>query len=218
MDSQGYKIFSFILFLSMSFFHLFSLMGNNSIRKGVSKALLMPSLLFSYVVLVPFASPFIVGALGLSFFGDVGLFIADKKPGVSQKVSILAFALSHILYTLYIFPQEAPFLLIFFPFLGTSIILALFYIKILHPMGHTLTPLIFIYALIITIMATSSFIFLLTYQTIASLVIFSGALFFLFSDFLIAKQIIYNNKKYELAVMSTYIVAQFLLIIGFVLI
>ena len=66
-------------------------------------------------------------------------------------------------------------------------------------------------------MATSSFIALLYYQTIGAIIIFSGAILFVFSDFLISKQILENNKKDEIAIMMSYIVAQFLLIVGIVL-
>lgn len=217
MISQIYTIIAFLLFITFSILHLFTLMGNKDVYKGITKGTLMPLLLLFYCIFTQHISIFIILALLFSFFGDVGLFIADTHPSFYQKGSILSFALSHVFYTLYILPTQAHPTLIFISFIGAICILLLFYLKVIHPFDNSIKAFLFLYAVIITMMATSAFISVFYYQSMGSFLLFTGALFFVFSDFLISKQILLDNKKDELAIMISYILAQFLLIVGIIL-
>ena len=114
MSSQIYTSFSFLLFITFSIIHLFTLMGNSSSYKGLTKGFLMPLLMLFYCVSTNHVSPFIILALLFSFFGDVGLFIADTHLSYYQKGSILSFALAHVFYSFYILPTQAHIALILF--------------------------------------------------------------------------------------------------------
>ena len=102
MSSQIYTIISFLMFISISIFHLFTLMRNTSSFKGITKGFLMPLLLLFYCVTADDISILIIAALLFSFIGDVGLFVAKNHSIVYQRSSILSFALSHVCYALYI--------------------------------------------------------------------------------------------------------------------
>lgn len=217
MMSQIYTIFSFLLFMGCTFLHLFTLMGNSRIYRGVTKGLLMPLLLLFYSTTLEHTSILVVLALTFSFIGDVGLFVAENNPSVIQKGSILSFATAHIFYTLYIVIAQANPSFILISSIGALLLLITFYAKVIHPCNTLIKTFLFFYAIIITIMGTSAFISLLYHQTIGSYLLFTGALLFIFSDFLISKQILMENKKDELAIMISYILAQFLLIVGIVL-
>jgi len=217
MSSQIYTILSFLLFISVSILHLFTLMRNNSLYKGVTKGFLMPLLLLFYCVSIKDTSLLIILALVCSFIGDVGLFKANRHPLFYQKGSIFSFALTHLFYTLYLFPLKAPNTLLILSFIGALSILVIFYLKIIHPLNNKIKIFLLLYAMIITIMATSAFIILMYVQTIGAILIFSGAVFFVFSDFLISNQILEDHKNNEIAIMISYILAQFLLIVGIIL-
>jgi hypothetical protein len=194
------------------YLHLSTLLKPKNKWQGRTKALLMPALLVLYLIQTQEISFLIVGALLTSFLGDVGLQQAEHKKNNYELFSIAAFGITHILYTLYfilaVISTEFSFVFIL-PYLA-----ALFFLRYMYKRskGHTTVQLL--YAVIITCMGASSFVYMLYDTSIYSIITFVGASLFIFSDFLISKQMNEGHKKDEVAIMVTYILAQFLIIVG----
>jgi len=211
---KQYLVISYLLFILIMYVHLISLIHPKNIWRGRTKALLMPSLLLLYLMQAQYPSLLIALALLCSFLGDVGLQQSSKRKGNLETYSIILFGFAHIFYIIYFIQALSPYTfspIHIIPYLCAALLLLYLYLQ-----KRIRTSIQIIYAVIISCMAASSCLYMVYYTTPHSMLVFTGASLFIFSDFLIARQMNEGHKKDEIAIMATYILAQFLIIVGII--
>ncbi|MBI1783114.1 MAG: lysoplasmalogenase [Sphingobacteriales bacterium] len=189
--------------------------GNESLRFYV-KPLLMPLLMLALISSTPekFSSiRLIVIGLFFSFLGDVFL-IWDKYfiPG------LICFLLTHIFYIIYFlrlaskhgsFLKKNPWLIL--PLAAYAIGMVWF----LFPKLGALAAPVAIYAAVISTMLASCINLFRKVKKPAYIFFIAGAFFFVLSDSLLAINKFYQSFTFAgIAIMSTYVLAQYLIVRG----
>ena len=187
----------------------------------ILKPLLVPTLIVAILLNSKrsFGSSLILTGLFFSFMGDVFLLIDDRYPFLFI-IGLICFLLTHILYCWYFLQTKrtSVSLLKLHPYL-TLVPLAytVGLLTILMPtLGDLKIPVI-IYAVVLGCMLLCS---LYAYNNIlpaAAILFTAGALFFVLSDSLLAiNKFYYSFKSAGFLIISTYCVAQFLIVKGFI--
>ena len=204
------KIIAFIFFISVSIIDVFAILNNQIEIRYFSKPLLMLSLLLLYFISVKKVNKLYVIGLFFSFLGDVFLLGASKNYFMFGLVSFL---LAHIMYikmtTSFIKKKSIPkTILSIIPFL-IYVLGLLFLLK--NHLDNMLIPVI-IYGIVIATFGVIATINYLNNKSIINFWLFLGALFFITSDSILAINKFYQPQEiYNVLIMLTYIIAQFLI-------
>lgn len=159
----------------------------------------------------------IVTALFFGFLGDLSLLWGSKK--IFFAIGLFAFLVGHLFYT-WAFLQSIQYFeavpIWFFIFLVPYILYGCAILRILRPSLKNMIVPVVIYMCFILMMSFTSLCRIWNGFTLQSILPFIGSLFFIVSDSVLA----YNSfnvpsKNYETYIMFTYILAQVLIVAGF---
>lgn len=208
---------TFLLFLVASIMDIIGVILKIPMLVYFFKPLIIIALLFLYVFSLPKRLKWYVIALEFSFFGDVLLMFSGK---LFFMAGLLSFLMAHILFIKIVINQiqktsilkviiaSIPFLMLF---LGLMFVLR-------NSLNELLIPVI-IYGLTISTFGIVSLINYLQKKSLKSFLMLVGAVVFISSDSLLAINKFYNsNEVFEVLIMITYIVAQYLIFRSMVLI
>jgi uncharacterized membrane protein YhhN len=207
---------TFLLFLLASVMDVIGIILKIPMLIYIFKPLIIIALLFLYVFSLPKRLKWYVIALEFSFFGDVLLMFSGK---LFFMAGLLSFLMAHILFIKIVINQikktsilkvimaSVPFLMLF---LGLMFVLK-------NSLNELLIPVI-IYGLTISTFGVVSLINYLQKKSVKSFLILIGAVVFITSDSLLAINKFYSpNKIFEVLIMVTYIIAQYLIFKSMVL-
>jgi len=190
-------------------------------KKGshLTKPLLMPLLILFYLTSTNEINYLLVISLIFAFFGDVFLMWSKKEFNVLM--GITSFLLGHLLY-IFLFINSTSMLkdipYMFYLLLIPYVLFDLYLIKKLFPSMKTMKFPSFIYMSIILIMSFTSLSRIWSVSFLPFLLPFIGSIFFIISDTLLAFDMFkYKHKDNNVVVMITYIVAQLLIVLGFII-
>lgn len=205
------------LFFGVSALHLAACYRRMPKIRTVTKTLLMPLLGALYCVSAKEISPLVVTALAFGWLGDVFLLFKGSKLGML--LGIASFALGHVFYIgAMLSGYPSPHVLMLVPLVLCAVWLVFVYKKLIPYAPKSLRKPGFLYALLLSWTGLSALYLLLVTQKLPYLVAFIGGLFFMLSDtILTGNQYRKELKHGNFYVMLTYILAQSLLILGFVL-
>lgn len=205
------------LFICVSVVHLIACFRRMPKIRTATKVLLMPLLCALYCVSAKEVRPLVIVALAFGWLGDVFLLFKGSKLGML--LGIASFALGHVFYIGEMLSgYPAPHVLMLVPIALCAVWLVFVYKKLIPYAPKSLRKPGFLYALLLSWTGLSALYLLLVTQKMPYLVAFIGGLFFMLSDtILTGNQYRKELKHGNFYVMLTYILAQSLLILGFVL-
>jgi uncharacterized membrane protein YhhN len=185
----------------------------------ITKPLLMPLVICIYITAASNVNYIIITALIFGFIGDVLLLGPDLRP-VFFKAGLASFLAGHIFYICAFLFTAGTFsgislyyYLFLLPFIAGFIFVM---VKLWPELGPMKIP-VMIYAVIIIIMSFTALARGYHYNGCRFWCPFAGSLFFLISDFSIAyNHFIKKTRGDSVLVMSTYILAQVLIMAGFI--
>lgn len=203
-----------ILFVMLILVHLFACATERNILHTATKPLLMPLLALWYALSADAPSALVIAALLCGAAGDTFLlFPAGRR--LLFGAGVLAFAVGHVLYILYMLPLIAS------PNILLSVLFALvFGAAVFAVYRHSgsdvpkvLRPGLLVYMSLLAGLGFFAGLYLLSGHSALALI---GALFFMFSDYLLLIQTFRREAAYtNVMVMLTYCVAQLLLMLAF---
>jgi len=206
-------------FIGFSLVYLSFLFFGNENTAWFLKPFLLPFLLLAVYFQERFSTKkILLTALTLSWVGDIILMFADKGE-LYFIAGLIAFLLSHIFYIILFSKQLKIYLkkskIIFW--VGVTAIafyLIVMMLILLPSLGDLKIP-VFVYALTISIMLLFALKGFLNWQKPANSYILIGAIVFVASDSLLAFDKFYAPLQHSsLLIMTTYLLAQYLIVIG----
>jgi len=211
------KVLIMIFFVIVAVGDVFAVKYEKIKLRYFTKPLLVPLLALFYITNVANPNGFILSALICCFLGDLFLLWSQKKTFFI--VGLLSFLVGHIFYTIaflqttYFFsgiPKWFYFSLL--PYIWYGI----FTLKKLNPYLYSMKVPVIVYLNVILIMSFASFSRIWVLKGLSFWLPFVGSIFFIASDSLLA----FRNFKVKLSrgwasIMITYILAQLLIIFGF---
>lgn len=207
-------LYFIIPYVLVSILNVIFLVKGNTKGKFFTKPLLIPLLLLFYLLNVTSPNNYIIIALICCMLGDIFLLWPEKQACVLA--GITSFLTGHIFYII-TFINGTNFPTWFFVFLLPYIILELIIARKLFPSMKELKIPSTIYMSILLIMSFTSLTRVWVVSLDSFLLTFIGSLFFIISDIILAFDIFVKHKQsYEVYIMSTYILAQLLIILGFI--
>ena len=183
----------------------------------VTKTLLIPLIALFYIVSIANLNGMVLSALICCFLGDFFLLWSQKKAFFIA--GLLSFLMGHIFYTI-AFLQTTSFLSgipkWFYFSLLPYIWYGIFILKKLNPYLYPMKVPVIVYLNVILIMSFASFSRIWALKGLSFWLPFIGSIFFIASDSLLA----FRNFKVKLSrgwvsIIITYILAQLLIIFGF---
>lgn len=179
----------------------------------VSKVCLLPPLIVFYILRADRFLPAVVAAGCFGWLGDIFLLKIEKSRYFT--LGLAGFLLGHLCYILAILSVVGNFHL---PLLGIStaaaVPLGILVLRAIKPEGAMRIPTI-IYGIVILIMSLCAFQLMLFRRDAAGIAVFTGSLFFLYSDSVLAYFTFRTTPEYgHLLVMLTYSIAQGCLVAG----
>lgn len=208
MTIQTKKITASILFLAVVFLHIYGVLFSDKLA-FVSKPFLITTLVIIYLISVKKPNFWFVSALFFSFWGDVLLLFKEQF----FVFGLASFLLAHILYikitlSLVKITSHKKILSVSLPF----VIFLISFLSLLNDnLGEMQIPVI-TYGIIISLFGTVALLNYVQEKSTANLWLFLGAIIFIISDSLIAINKFYApNEMYQLLIMLTYIIAQYLI-------
>ena len=208
-----------LLFLLCSIADIFAVAKGSTRAERIAKPLLMPLLLMFYLLSAKTPNVFLILALVCGFLGDTLLLGSS----VFFACGLFAFLLGHVFYiTAFLHPLDFTALVPLF-WIPALLLYLLYSIpvcrRLLPSVEPKLRPAIILYMICLLGMSYSS---LLRYSCTAGTSFwlpFLGSLFFVASDTMLAFRV-FNKKccgNSGVAVIITYLLAQFLIISGFLM-
>ena len=182
-----------------------------------TKTLLIPLLALFYIISIANLNGVILSALICCFLGDFFLLWSQKKTFFIA--GLISFLMGHIFYTI-AFLQTTSFLSgipkWFYFSLLPYIWYGIFILKKLNPYIYSMKVPVIVYLSLILIMSFASFSRIWALKGLSFWLPFIGSIFFIASDSLLA----FRNFKHKLtrgwiSVMINYVLAQLLIIFGF---
>jgi uncharacterized membrane protein YhhN len=176
----------------------------------------MPLLMLFYLLNASVINYFILTALAFGFLGDVFLLKAEKQSRILA--GIVSFLIGHIFYISVFVGNsysslDIPLwsLLFLLPYIGGALLL----LKKLFPSMQFMKLPAIVYMSVIFLMSFLSVLRVWTVSFLSFLLTFAGSLSFILSDSLLAFDLFtVRLKKSDTAVMTTYILAQLLIVLG----
>lgn len=185
----------------------------------ISKPLLMPLLIAVYILSVKQSfSWLIVTALCFDTVGDILLMLRDTKGMKYLIAGMGAFMIGHICYISWFFTIADSFSIQPVWILGVigTIFLIVWFWKTMLRSGHRFAVLLALYSIFIGAMIIGALYSWKSGPLFGTLSCVAGTLLFCLSDFFIAMETIGKRIGDRGSVMLTYMLAQFLLVIGFI--
>jgi uncharacterized membrane protein YhhN len=210
------QIFIAIVFVAVFILNLYTDKYEIQKLKALTKPLLVPLIILFYLTSAVHINWYIVAGLFFGFIGDLALMGRNK---IFFAIGLCAFLVGHLFYTLVFLQSIQYFEAVpywFFIFLIPYILYGYRILKILSPnLGKTIVPVV-VYMCAILIMSFTSLCRIWNGFTLQFVLPFVGSLFFIASDSVLS----YNkfddpSKNYETTIMFTYILAQVLIVAGF---
>ncbi|MHA2016743.1 MAG: lysoplasmalogenase [Promethearchaeota archaeon] len=190
----------------------------------ISKPLLMPLLAGFYISynlnLNSDLNLWVILGIAGGFFGDVSLMIPDPdKTKGFFKIGLISFLLGHIFYIVALLQMAAGFsrfqwwsLVLTIPYIAIGVIV---YPKLTKHTGKMTIP-VTLYLVVIVLMGVCTTFLWGCCEPIGVIILMIGALLFIISDTINAFNKFAKEIPFErLYTMSTYLLGQFLLILGF---
>lgn len=208
-----YNTFILIAFITVSILNIMFNYRNNLKGIYLTKPLIMPLLILYYITLTQNINFIIIGALIFGFLGDV--FLLDSKNHFTK--GLLSFFCGHILYIVafYLNFTIKGVKGFYFVFIIFYLFYALLLVKELFPYLGSMKILGTMYMSTIMVMSFISLLMMLQSFTINTVLIFLGSIIFIISDSVLAFDTFKEKYAYSgVIIMSTYITAQFLIIVG----
>jgi uncharacterized membrane protein YhhN len=210
---------SFKAYIAISFAYLLLIiMGREDISWFI-KPFLIPFLFLAVYSCGDFPSKkFLLTALVFSWIGDVVLLFSDKGE-VYFIIGLVSFLLSHIAYIILFSKQLRIYSnrnkAIFWVGITAIIVYLMVMLAVLLPrLGDLKIPVI-VYAIVLSTMLLFAFKGYLKWNSPANIYILLGAVIFVSSDSILALNKFYEPLKFSsLLIMSTYITAQYLIVVG----
>ncbi|SFS75181.1 lysoplasmalogenase [Lutibacter maritimus] len=208
---------TFLFFVLVSLLDIVGIIFKIPILVYVFKPLIIFSLIFLYVFSLPKRLKWYVIALEFSFFGDVLLLFNGELFFI---LGLISFLLAHILFIKIVIDrvekvQLKTVLLASIPFL---LIFGLLINTIKDSLNQLLIPVI-VYGLVISAFGTVAFIDFLKTKSKRSLLMLIGAVVFIISDATLAINKFYSPSHFfEILVMVTYVLAQYLIFKSMILV
>lgn len=214
-----------LVFVIFTFLTIFAKYISNPAIENIFKPLLMPTLMVLYLINTPkiksHDAKYLIAALVFSMLGDIFL-----MPLLDNFIlGLLSFLIGHIFYILLLLKlnngnliaglkkNKLVTFIIFMSYLSLVILLTNSMIN--NSSDFSLIIAVLIYASIISLMVFNSSSLYYNLNTINELIIFIGALFFMFSDSIIAINKFVSPIEFSgFYVMTTYCLAQFLIVYG----
>jgi uncharacterized membrane protein YhhN len=193
--------------------HLLALVFRKERIRRISKVCLLPLLLTFYFIRAERLLPALIPAGILGWLGDI--FLIRIRNDRYFKLGLAAFLLGHLCYILTILSLTEDFNI---PVLGVSVAaaipLGILVLRWIKPEGAMRVPTI-IYGIIIQAMSLCALQFMLYRQDALGIAVFTGSLFFLFSDSVLAYFTFRTTPRYgHILVMLSYSIAQASIIIA----
>ena len=198
------------LFITVSILYVIGIVLSNDILKFVFKPLIMISLLLYYLGAVNKKHTLYIGAVIFSFLGDVFLLFDGE---LYFMLGLVSFLIAHLFFIWMVVKQLKKSainkkIIASIPFI-ISFSALLFLIK--DSLGEMLVPVV-VYGIVISVFGVVALLNNLIFKSKASLYLFSGAVFFVVSDSLLAINKFYQPQEYyPVIVIITYMVAQYLI-------
>lgn len=208
MTKQTKIITTSIVFLAVVILHIYGVLFLDKLA-FISKPFLITTLVIVYLVSVKKPNFWFVSALFFSFWGDVLLLFKEQF----FVFGLASFLVAHLLYIKITtrFIKKVNFkkiALVSLPFL-------IFLISFLYLLGDDLGGMkypVIIYGIVISTFGSVALLNYIQEKSTSNLWLFLGAIIFITSDSLIAINRFYAPKEiYQLLIMLTYIVAQYLI-------
>lgn len=211
-----------IFFILFWMFGLLNVIFNYTGKKigiGITKPFILPCLLVFYIFSAEEISWFLAAALFFSFLGDFLLMFKGVRTFVAGGIS---FMVAHVLFVVAYIPEinfaSVPVYVSILTFLFYSGVAVFFYTQVREGAKGFLKYGVLIYLLVNATMNWFSCLRLIGNPCGATIVSFIGAALFLTSDiFLFYGRFKEKKKQAARTVMPTYIVGEFLIVLGFIL-
>jgi uncharacterized membrane protein YhhN len=194
---------------------LSALFFKENLRK-ISKSCLMPALLAFYLLAAEQILFPIIAALIFSWAGDILLIKKDKQ--IFFKLGLAAFLVSHIFYIIaFLILAKSVNTLALIISIVIAIPMWLAILKLLNADPQMKIP-VAAYAVVIILMSMTALQLMLARTGLATVIVFSGSVVYLFSDTFMAYHLFHGKPKYyNVITMIPYIIAQGGIIAGLVL-
>lgn len=207
------KTLILIAFIIISILNVIFNYGEN--KKGIylTKPLIMPLLILHYVASTSKVNIILIGALLCGFLGDV--FLLDSKKYFIN--GLLSFFCGHVLYIVVLLLNFSAKNVndYYFVFMIPYIIYAYFLVRTLLPYLGGLKVLGTMYMSTILAMSFISLLIMFQKFNLKTVLILIGTIIFVISDSLLAFDTFKKKLKHSgVFIMSTYIIAQYLIIMG----
>lgn len=199
-----------LLFIIVCILDLIGIYLEQSILIFIAKPLLMITLFWYYAVNAKRINKLFVAGLFFSFLGDVLLLGSGELYFI---LGLLFFLIAHVFYIIMVVKllkstklsqvliASIPYLLIFY-----------FLLNILYSGLRDMKIPVIVYAITITVLGISSLSLFLQNKTKTHLVLVFGVLIFIISDSVLALNMFYKEQAiYPLLIISTYVIAQYLI-------
>lgn len=209
------KSFLFIIFILFSALNIISVKKANSLGVKLTKPFLMPTLLIIYLYSTATPQLSIILALTFAFLGDI--FLVGE--GTLFTVGLLCFLMGHIFYIKAllkpVFFSHIPYE--FYIFALLYIFYGVLIFKMLSPYLKSMKFHALIYLTVILTMSFSSLLRAHSMNNYQFWLPFLGSILFISSDTMIAFNKFKGKAKgSEVHIMLTYIMAQLLIVLGFI--
>lgn len=175
------------------------------------KPLILLSLIYLYIVTVKRRNKWYILALFFCLLGDVLLLYKGEK--IYFITGLISFLTAHILFIKIVLGRIKKVSLkkVINTFIPFFIIVGLLFLVIRNSLGEMQFPVLF-YGLIISLFVTVSLIANEQRRSRKSINMLAGAIVFMISDSILAiNKFYYSAAIFEILVMSTYILAQYLI-------
>ncbi|MHA1110923.1 MAG: lysoplasmalogenase [Promethearchaeota archaeon] len=196
----------------------------------ITKPLLMPILIVFYLTYLPAVNWWYIAGIIGGFLGDVFLMLPDPSgKKTAFKIGLVAFLLGHVFYIVALIQNYIAWVQISWEYIGfpwLPLVLAAAYIVYGLIIGFKLLPhcgklkiAVLVYLIVIVLMGISTTI--LGWEGISTgvIILIVGAWLFVISDtFNAFNKFAKPIKNERLITMSSYILGQFLMLLGFIII
>jgi uncharacterized membrane protein YhhN len=210
---------SFKAYIAVSFVYLLLIILGREDISWFLKPLLLPFLFLAVYSCGDFPSKkFLLTALLFSWIGDVVLLFADKGE-LYFIIGLVSFLFSHIAYII-LFSKQLRISsnrnkAIFWVGITAIIVYLMVMLGVLLPRLGALKIPVIVYAIVLSTMLLFAFKGYLKWNSPANIYILLGAVVFVISDSILAFDKFYEPLKFSsLLIMSTYITAQYLIVVG----